>query len=286
MRWDMGRESGVEDRRGLGPAHLIGGGGVGAVVLALIGYFVFGIDPRTTMHLAQNMGADQGGQQQQVAAGGCPQGDQTCRFVDVIHTSADDTWSAIFQSQGQTYRPSHIVLYTGGTGTACGTGQAAMGPFYCPGDETVYLDLDFFNTMDQELGAKGDFARAYVIAHEVGHHVQKLLGTSDRVAAIEERDGAQGASGASVRLELQADCYAGVWAKQSNTKMNWLEAGDLDEALTAASSVGDDTLQKRSQGTVVPDSFTHGTSAQRMKWFRAGYDSGDPGNCDTFSGRI
>ncbi len=284
MRWDLGRESGVEDRRGLGPAHLIGGGGIGAVILAAIGYFVFGIDPRTTMNATQSL--QQQSPQQHVANGGCPQGDETCRFVDVIHTSADDTWTAIFRDEGQTYRASNIVLYNGGTGTACGTGQTAMGPFYCPGDETVYLDLDFFNTMDQELGAKGDFARAYVIAHEVGHHVQKLLGTSDRVAAAEERGGAEGAQGASVRLELQADCYAGVWAKQSNSKLNWLESGDLEEAINAASSVGDDTLQKRSQGTVVPDSFTHGTSAQRMKWFRAGYDSGNPGNCDTFSGRI
>jgi len=284
MRWDLGRESGVEDRRGLGAGHLIGGGGIGAVILAAIGYFVFGIDPRTTMSVTQ--GLQQQSPQQHVANGACPQGDDTCRFVDVIHTSADDTWSAIFRNAGESYRPSHVVLYSGGTGTACGTGQSAMGPFYCPGDETVYLDLDFFNTMDQELGAKGDFARAYVIAHEVGHHVQKLLGTSDRVAAAEERGGAEGAQGPSVRLELQADCYAGVWAKQSNSKLNWLETGDLEEAITAASSVGDDTLQKRARGTVVPDSFTHGTSAQRMKWFRAGYDSGDPDSCDTFSGRI
>ena len=285
MRWEDGRESGVEDRRGLGPAHFIGGGGIGAIVLAAIGYFVFGIDPRTTMTVTQSLQQQQS-PQQHVANGACPQGDETCRFADVIHTSADDTWTAIFKSQGETYRPSHIVLYSGGTGTACGTGQSAMGPFYCPEDETVYLDLDFFNTMDQQLGAKGDFARAYVIAHEVGHHVQKLLGTSDKVAAMEDRGGSHGANSASVRLELQADCYAGVWAKQSNTKMNWLESGDLEEAINAASSVGDDTLQKETHGTVVPDSFTHGTSAQRMKWFRAGYGSGDPGSCDTFSGRI
>ncbi len=283
MKWEEGRESGVEDRRGLSAGHYIGGGGIGAVVLGLIGYFVFGINPSTTINAVNNL---QTPQNQSVAPGACPQGDDTCRFVDVIHTSADDTWAAIFNAEGKTYRRSNIVLYSGGTGTACGTGQAAMGPFYCPGDETVYLDLDFFNTMDQQLGAKGDFARAYVIAHEVGHHIQKLNGISDRVSAAEQNGSERQANALSVKLELQADCYAGVWAKQSNTKMNWLEAGDIDEAINAASSVGDDTLQKETQGVVVPDSFTHGTSAQRMKWFKTGYSSGEPSSCDTFNGAI
>ena len=283
MKWEDGRESGIEDRRGLSAGHYIGGGGIGAVVLGLIGYFVFGINPSTTINAVNNL---QTPQNQSVALGACPQGDDTCRFVDVIHTSADDTWASIFKAEGKTYRRSNIVLYSGGTGTACGTGQAAMGPFYCPGDETVYLDLDFFNTMDQQLGAKGDFARAYVIAHEVGHHIQKLNGISDRVSAAEQNGTERQANALSVKLELQADCYAGVWAKQSNTKMNWLEAGDIDEAINAASSVGDDTLQKETQGVVVPDSFTHGTSAQRMKWFKTGYASGEPSSCDTFNGAI
>ncbi len=286
MKWEDGRESGIEDRRGgLSAGHFIGGGGIGAVVLGLIGYFVFGISPSTTINAVNNL-QQQPGQSQSVATSKCPQGDDTCRFVDVIHTSADDTWAAIFQNEGRSYRPSRIVLYTGGTETGCGEGEAAMGPFYCPEDERVYLDTDFFNTMDQQLGAKGDFARAYVIAHEVGHHIQKLTGISDQVSAAEQRGTKRQANALSVKLELQADCYAGVWAKQSNSKMNWLDSGDVEEAINAASSVGDDTLQKETQGVVVPDSFTHGTSAQRVTWFKTGYSSGDPNACDTFNGAI
>ncbi len=175
-----------------------------------------------------------------------------------------------------------MVLYSGGTGTACGQGQSAMGPFYCPEDESIYLDTDFFDTLDHQLGAPGDFAKSYVIAHEFGHHIQKLLGVSDAVSQQEQRLSEKGSNALSVKLELQADCYAGVWAQQSNAKMNWIQAGDIDEALNAAAAVGDDTLQKETQGTVVPDSFTHGTSAQRQHWFKAGYDSGDPAACDTF----
>ena len=173
------------------------------------------------------------------------------------------------------------MLYSEDTQTACGDGNAAMGPFYCPEDERVYIDLDFFNTLDKQLGAPGDFAKAYVIAHEVGHHIQKLLGVSDAVTQ-KQQDNPDEANALSVRLELQADCYAGVWAKQSNSKMNWINTKDVEQGLNAAAAVGDDTLEKKTQGQVVPDSFTHGTSAQRMHWFKTGYDTGNPQACDTF----
>ncbi|MGA9658395.1 MAG: neutral zinc metallopeptidase [Asticcacaulis sp.] len=279
MRWQGGRRAGVEDRRGGGGGigGPVGGGGIAVVVIALIGYFVFGIDPS---RLLDTSGRDTT-TAEAPASTGTP-GDEDGQFVDVIHTSANDTWQALFDNEGKTYRPSTIVLYSQGTRTGCGFGEAAMGPFYCPADEKVYIDLDFFHTMDTQLGARGDFARAYVIAHEVGHHVQKLLGTSDAVSREQQGLSKTGANALSVKLELQADCYAGVWAKQSDTKMNWIEAGDIDEALGAATAVGDDTLQRRAQGRVVPDSFTHGSSAQRSLWFKKGFSTGNPADCDTF----
>lgn len=283
MRWQMGRRGGVEDRRGggggMGP--VAGGGGIVLVVVALIGYFVFGIDPQQIMSAGSQVGGSQPVAESQTSKGS--PSDEEGQFADVIHTSANDTWAELFKSGDERYRPSTIVLYSQGTQTGCGYGEAAMGPFYCPGDEKVYIDLDFFRTLDGQLGAPGDFAKAYVIAHEVGHHVQKVLGTSDKVAREEQRLSKTGANALSVKLELQADCYAGVWAKQSNAKENWIEAGDIDEALGAATAVGDDTLQERAQGRVVPDSFTHGSSAQRAQWFKAGFASGDPNACDTFS---
>jgi len=279
MKWEMGREGEVEDRRGggIGAPHIIGGGGIGMVVIALIGYFFFHINPSTILNESQQLQGTTAAPQST-----CAQDDTQCRFASTIHASADDTWAEIFKQEGRDYRPSTIVLYSEGTDTGCGFGQSAMGPFYCPQDEKVYLDLDFFNTMDQQLGAKGDFARAYVIAHEVGHHVQNLMGTSEKVEQMEQIQGATGADSPSVKLELQADCYAGVWAKRSNDEKHWIEPGDVEEALNAASAVGDDKLQQQSQGRVVPDSFTHGTSAQRMHWFQAGFQSGDPAKCDTF----
>lgn len=280
MRWDLGRTSGVQDRRGIGMGGAVGGGGIAVVIIALVGYFFFGIDPRTFLGSGTTTQPVAGGGQ--IEASACPADDDACRFADVIHTSTIDTWAPLFQARGQTYRPSQIAVYTGGTDTGCGTGQAAMGPFYCPADDTIYLDLTFFHTLDKELGAPGDFAKAYVIAHEAGHHVQNVLGISEKVQAAQQRLSQAEGNLLSVRLELQADCYAGVWAKQSNTKLNWLETGDVEEGLQAAAAVGDDTLQKRSQGMVVPDSFTHGSSADRMKWFRTGYDTGNPAACDTF----
>ena len=279
MRWQGGRRGGVEDRRGgggMGP--VAGGGGLVVVIVALIGYFVFGIDPQTIM----SAGSQTEPASDVQASTGTP-GDEEGQFADVVHTSANDAWQTLFQSEGKDYRPSTIVLYTQGTQTGCGVGEAAMGPFYCPSDEKVYIDLDFFRTLDSQLGAPVDFAKAYVIAHEVGNHVQKVLGTSEAVSRQEQRLSKAGANALSVKLELQADCYAGVWAKRANDKENWIEAGDIDEALGAATAVGDDTLQRKSQGRVVPDSFTHGSSAQRMQWFKAGFRAGDPSDCDTFS---
>ncbi len=279
MKWQDGREGEVEDRRGLTTGHYVGGGGVAVVIIALIGYFFFGIDPSRILGSADSVTTEQvSGDQTSLSE----PTDEAGKFSATIYASADDTWAAIFAKEGKPYHKPKMVLYTGGTGTACGQGQSAMGPFYCPEDESIYLDTDFFDTLDHQLGAPGDFAKSYVIAHEFGHHIQKLLGVSDSVSQQEQRLSEKGANALSVKLELQADCYAGVWAQQSNAKMNWIQAGDIDEALNAAAAVGDDTLQKETQGTVVPDSFTHGTSAQRQHWFKAGYDSGDPAACDTF----
>ena len=260
MEWEGGRESGdVEDRRGLGPAH-IGGIGAGGVVLALIGYFVFGISPSSTLSALSGGGGAPVEQQQGVR--GTP-ADHAGRFVDVVSTSVNDVWTQIFRKQGR---------------SRC---RSAMGPFYCPNDQKVYLDLAFWQELSGRFGAQGDAARAYVIAHEIGHHVQNLLGETRQA----ERLGAHGPTSGSVRLELQADCYAGVWAAHaaevSGGKVA-LDPKDIEDGLRAASAVGDDTLQKETQGQVVPDSFTHGTSAQRTRWFHTGVTTGDPAACDTF----
>jgi hypothetical protein len=283
MEWEGGRESGdIEDRRGLGPVGIGGGIGVGGVVLALIGYFVFGVNPSTTLS-ALSGAQSQGGysQEQQQGVRGTPQ-DEQGRFVDVISTNVDDVWKAVFRNMGRSYKPPEaVVLYDQSTGTGCGLGQSAMGPFYCPQDQKVYLDLSFWNELSGRFGASGEAARAYVIAHEIGHHVQQLLGQDQEARKL----GAHGAESGSVRLELQADCYAGVWAAHaaevSDGKVA-LGPKDIEDGLRAAAAVGDDTLQKETQGQVVPDSFTHGTSAQRMKWFRTGAQTGDPTACDTF----
>ena len=278
MRWQDGRDGGgVEDRRGMGSVG-VGGVGVGGVVLALIGYFVFGVDPSTTLSVVGG-GAAPAAQQEGVQ--GTPK-DEAGRFVDVVSTNVDDVWRAVFRQSGQTYRPAEaIVLYDQSTSTGCGTGQSAMGPFYCPADRKVYLDLSFWQELETKYGAGGEAARAYVIAHEIGHHVQNLTGANDQA----QKMGAKGAESGSVRLELQADCYAGVWAARasevSGGKVS-LNPTDIEDGLRAASAVGDDTLQRKSQGRVVPDAFTHGSSEQRMRWFRKGSQSGDPDACDTF----
>jgi hypothetical protein len=279
MKWQDGRRSGnIEDRRGLSP--VAGGIGAGGVIIALIGYFVFGIDPQTTLQAVSQVDP-QAQQQSQTVEPGSPQ-DEAGRFVDVIETSTTDVWSAVFSQSGKAYRPPEgVVLYEQATGTGCGAGQAAMGPFYCPADRRVYLDLSFWQELEGKFGAKGEAARAYVIAHEIGHHVQNLTGQTDRA----ERMGAKGADSGSVRLELQADCYAGVWAAHAAEVSRGavsLDPRDVEDGLRAASAVGDDTLQRQAQGQVVPDAFTHGTSEQRMRWFRVGVDRGDPAACDTF----
>ena len=281
MRWDLGRGSdNIEDRRGEGGGMgglALGGGGIGAIALALIGYFVFG-DPNALSGLQQQTAppAQQG-------QAGTP-GDQQGKFVSQILGSTEDVWTAELAKQGARYDPPQTVLYSDATSTGCGLGQAAMGPFYCPQDRKVYIDLAFFRELSDRFGAPGDFARAYVIAHEVGHHVQNLLGTSDQVDAARRRGSRTQSNRLSVRLELQADCYAGIWAARADAMRHWLESGDVEKGLAAASAVGDDTLQRETQGRVVPDAFTHGTSAQRTHWFETGLKAADIKECDTFSG--
>jgi predicted metalloprotease len=280
MEWGGGRREGnIEDRRGMGPVG-VAGGGIGAVVLAVIGYFVFGVSPETTMNAVNGV--------QQPAAQEGTRGsvsDREGQFIDVIETSNTDVWGPLLAKHGVTYRPPDaVVLYTQATGTGCGTGQSAMGPFYCPADHKVYLDTSFWSELETKFGAKGEFARAYVISHEIGHHIQSLTGASDEARRL----GARGAESGSVRLELQADCYAGVWARHAPEVSNGgiaITRADIEDGLGAASAVGDDAIQEQSQGRVMPDSFTHGTSAQRMRWFGKGYDAGDPGACDTFGAR-
>jgi uncharacterized protein len=281
MRWQGGRRGGnIEDRRGMGGVG-IAGGGIGALVLAAIGYFVFGIDPQTTQQITSQLGGVGSSEQ---GAQGSPE-DQAGAFVDVIGSNVDDVWMTKLQG----YQPPTVILYEQGTSTGCGFGQSAMGPFYCPSDRRVYLDLSFWRQMETQLGASAaDFARAYVIAHEYGHHVQTLMGTSQQVQRAQQRAAGQAeANRHSVALELQADCYAGVWAANAAAVSNGavaLEAGDLEEGLRTASAIGDDTMQRRQGGRIVPEGFTHGSSAQRSEWLRRGYESGDPATCDTFSG--
>ncbi|MGE8655899.1 MAG: neutral zinc metallopeptidase [Achromobacter sp.] len=280
MRLDDSRESdNVEDRRAGGPR--IGGRGtigIGTIVLALVAMY-FGVDPSVVLQMAEGPPA----QQQPGPAARPPANDPQARFVSKVLGETEDTWSALFQKDlNRQYVPPKLVLFRGATPTACGTGQAAMGPFYCPGDSKVYIDLAFFDELQNRFKAPGDFAQAYVIAHEVGHHVQHLLGISDQVDNLRRRNPAQ-ANALSVRMELQADCFAGLWAQRANAARNILESGDVEEALAAATAIGDDRLQKQSQGYVVPDTFTHGSSAQRVRWFKRGLESGSLKQCDTFA---
>jgi hypothetical protein len=276
VRWSEGRRSdNVVDARGRGLP--IVGGGIGMAVLALVVYLMGG-DPTVVLN--------SGGQGAPASAGapGAPAQDQMSQFVSVVLADTEDTWSAIFKQKfGRDYEDPKLVLFTGAVQSACGLAQSAMGPFYCPNDQAVYIDLAFYRELKDRFGAPGDFAQAYVIAHEVGHHVQNLLGTSDKVRAAQERSDKAGANALSVGLELQADCYAGVWGHHAQRARNILEPGDIDEALNAASAIGDDKLQKATRGYVVPESFTHGSSAQRQQWFRRGFESGSLDACDTFS---
>ncbi len=279
MRWTGGKRSGnVEDRRGMGPGLV--GGGIGTVVIALI-VMLMGGDPGAVLqNQPQAGGAPSNGQ-----PGGAPT-DSMGLFVDQVLATTQDVWQTVLpQAMGQQYEAPRLVIFDGGaTQTGCGTGQSAMGPFYCPTDKSVYIDLSFYRDLREQLNAPGDFAQAYVIAHEVGHHVQNLLGTSGQVHNAQQRLSQEEGNALSVRLELQADCYAGVWGNHApKTGQVELEPGDAEEALGAASAIGDDRLQKQSQGRVNPESFTHGTSEQRMRWFQRGFQSGDPRQCDTFN---
>lgn len=283
MRWQGQRESdNVEDRRSSRGAR-VGGISLGTVVLALGIGWIFGINPLTVLGLLS--GGDSGlpATVQEGPAQAPPADDEQSRFVATVLASTEDVWTPIFKQAGQQYVPPKLVLFRGAYPTACGMGQAAMGPFYCPADQKVYIDLSFYDTLQNQLGAPGEFAQAYVIAHEVGHHVQKLLGITDQVDAQRRRLSETQYNALSVRVELQADCFAGVWAHTANEQTPMIEDGDIDAALNAASQIGDDTLQTRSQGRVVPDSFTHGTSAQRVRWFRRGWEDGNVQACDTFS---
>ncbi|HPE49495.1 MAG TPA: neutral zinc metallopeptidase [Hyphomonas sp.] len=280
MKWEGGRRGGnIEDRRGLGPGA-VAGGGVGAVVLALIAYFFFGVSPEEA---GLDMSPSTTTTSSEGARTGTPE-DEGGQFVDVVAANIDDVWSQIIRG----YTEPRVVLYTQGTQTACGVGQAAMGPFYCPPDQTVYLDLSFWQQMQQQLGASGaDFAKAYVIAHEFGHHVQNLTGVSDQVRRAQQlARSKEEANAYSVAMELQADCYAGVWAahaaEASGGKVA-LEKGDIEEGLRTAQAIGDDMIQKRTQGYVVPEAFTHGSAEQRVEWLYKGLQTGDPKSCDTFN---
>ena len=287
MRLDDERESdNVEDRRGgfggsgIGGAHV----GIGGVILALVVSYFTGINPLTLLQAEQSVSSRM---QQSAPAHSPPADDQMARFVSKVLASTEDTWAGIFQETQHRYADPKLVLFTGATQTACGMGQEAMGPFYCPLDRKVYIDLAFYQELKTRFHAPGEFAEAYVIAHEVGHHVQNLLGISDKVHRAREQAGSEAQSNAlSVRLELQADCFAGVWANRADQMRHILEPGEVEQALTAAAAIGDDTLQKQSRGYVTPDSFTHGSSEQRVRWFKRGMDSGNPNQCNTFSGTV
>ncbi len=255
--------------------------GIGTIVIALIAWY-FGIDPQAVLDAAQVASPPE--QRQEAPAQGAPR-DELSVFVSRVLASTEDTWEGIFREGGTSYRAPKLVLFTGATPSACGTGQAAMGPFYCPGDEKVYIDLSFYRDLRDRFRAPGDFAQAYVIAHEVGHHVQKLLGISAKVDGMRGRVSEAQFNRLSVRTELQADCFAGVWAHRAQRERGLLEPGDLEEGLGAAAAIGDDRLQRQSGGRVVPDSFTHGSSAQRVRWFRTGFDGGRLKACDTFAAR-
>ena len=287
MLWKKSRRSDnvVEDSGGGGGRRFGGGGGLGlgGIIVVLIMGLLFGKNPGELLQLLGNMTLGDGGaptQQQTTPAGNSEQ----TEFVKAVLGSTEDVWGAMFSASGQQYPAPRLVLFSGGVQSACGAASSAMGPFYCPGDQQVYLDLDFFREMATRFRASGEFAQAYVIAHEVGHHLQNVLGVMSQVEQA-ARSGApmQGAGGLSVRQELQADCFAGVWANHAQRNLNWLEEGDIEAALNAANQIGDDALQKQSRGYVVPDSFTHGSSAERVRWFKTGFASGNMKSCDTFN---
>ena len=284
MRLDDQNESGnVEDRRGdnHGGGFGLGRGGlgIGSIVVAVAASYFLGIDPIVVLGLLSNMEQPPAAQ---ITARKPPVEDEMARFVAKVLGSTEETWGQIFRENNARYREPKLVLFTGATPTACGTGQSAMGPFYCPADQKVYIDLSFYRDLKERFRAPGEFAQAYVIAHEVGHHVQHLLGIADKVREAQQGASRARANALSVRQELQADCFAGVWGHRADAAKRIIEPGEIAQALAAASAIGDDRLQQQAQGRIVPESFTHGTSEQRMRWFRRGLDSGDLRQCDTF----
>ena len=278
MRWTSGRQSdNVEDQRG-SRVPLVAGGGIGTIVLVLLALY-FGVDPSVVL---QGQPAQQTTQAPAASSRG---GDEVRDFVSVVLADTEDTWREIFRRMNREYTDPKLVLFSGSVQSACGMAGAAVGPFYCPADHKLYLDTSFFRDLRDRFGAPGDFAQAYVIAHEVGHHVQTLLGISDKVQNARRGADRTQANALSVRLELQADCFAGVWAKNADKTRHILEEGDVEEALGAATAIGDDRLQRRAEGRVVPESFTHGSSAQRVRWFQRGFESGEVRQCDTFASK-
>ncbi|MCA1978062.1 MAG: zinc metallopeptidase [Thiobacillus sp.] len=281
MRWEHGRRSeNIEDRRGMRVSGRgLAGGGIGAIVLALVAMY-FGVDPSVVLNQAGGLtGAPQETAQ---PAPSSPEEERLKDFMSAVLADTEDVWGGLFRGSGRRYEQPKLVLFSGAVESACGHASAAMGPFYCPGDHKLYLDMAFFNDLASRHDAPGDFAQAYVVAHEVGHHVQTLLGISEKVHAARSRAGEAEGNALQVKMELQADCFAGVWTHHANTQRQILEPGDTEEALAAAAGVGDDRLQQQARGYVVPESFTHGSSEQRMRWFTRGMQTGDPGQCDTF----
>ena len=292
MKWEGNRESdNVEDVRGDGGGGGGGGGfnlgggsiGIGSIAIALVASYFFGINPMTVLSLLNGGGGS--APVQSAPAPHAPATDRTTKLVSTVLADTEDTWTQLFAERNATYVKPKLRIFSGSTPTACGTGQTAAGPFYCPGDQKVYIDLAFYKLMQERFHVSSDFAEAYVIAHEVGHHVQNLVGTMGKVDAARERASKSQANALSVRVELQADCYAGVWAFHANQSRHILESGDVESALAAATAIGDDALQKQAQGYVVPDSFTHGTSEQRVRWFKKGIDSGQMASCNTFESK-
>jgi len=278
MRWeDQERSENVEDRRGMRVSRGVMGGGIGTVILVLAALY-FGVDPSVILQSVPMSGPPPATQQQR------PGADPMSQFVSVVLADTEKTWHEVFRRYGKTYEEPKLVLFSGAVQSACGFAQAAMGPFYCPEDHRVYIDLSFYEDLKNRFRAPGDFAQAYVIAHEVGHHVQNLLGITEKVQAAMQRSSRAEANRLSVKMELQADCLAGVWGYHADKSRHILEAGDLEEALGAASAIGDDRIMKQTRGTIAPESFTHGTSEQRVHWFRRGFETGDLNQCNTFKG--
>lgn len=283
MRWQRGRRSSnIEDQRGRRISSGVKGGGIGIILLALVGMY-FGIDPSVILDVGSQLNSDPTTETRSYQPSA--EENQLADFVAVVLGDTEDTWRQEFHQKGATYIEPTLVLFSGTVQSACGYAQSAMGPFYCPGDQKVYIDLSFYRDLKYKMNAPGDFAQAYVIAHEVGHHIQNLLGISDKVHAARQQLSEKDYNQLSVRLELQADCYSGVWANHADRARQVIEPGDIDEALNAASQIGDDRLQQQSRGYVTPDSFTHGTSEQRARWFKNGFRTGDMNSCNTFEAR-